>query len=74
MLVRGVLWLGAGLALGGCQTTSTMTCPPDAAFSAASQKRLAAELRAAAPEAEWPGYVVAYKRVRRACAALAGAR
>lgn len=63
--------LGAGaLALSGCVSTGTMTCPPDVTFSAESQKKLAAELRAAVPEAEWPAYITAYSRHRKTCRAI----
>jgi uncharacterized protein YceK len=73
-MVRVALVVVCGLALSGCVTTSTMTCPPDASFSAESQKRLAAEMRAAVPEAEWPEYIKSYSRIRKACRALANLR
>jgi hypothetical protein len=69
-----ILCIGAGLVLAGCVTTSTMTCPPDAAFSAESQMRVAAEMRAATPAAEWPEYIRAYKRLRNSCRALSSVR
>lgn len=74
MPTRVFLCLAAGIALAGCDPTQTTTCPPDEAFSAESQKRLAAELRKAVPEAEWPRYVTAYRRLRKACTAVAGVK
>jgi len=70
---RALLCLAAGLALAGCQTTG-MTCPPDATFSSASQRKLAAEIRAAVPEAEWVKYILAYKRMRSSCRAIDGVK
>jgi hypothetical protein len=73
MRTRILLCIGAGLGLAGCQTTG-LSCPPDAAFSAESQRKLAAEMRAAVPEAEWPQYIIGYKRLRSACRALDGVK
>jgi hypothetical protein len=74
MMIRSSLVVACGLALSGCVTTATMTCPPDAAFSSESQKRLAGEMRAAVPEAEWPEYIKAYSRMRKACRAIAAVK
>jgi len=64
-----------GLVLVGCtEEQIRMACPPDAKFTKESLDKLAAEMRAAKPDATWPDYVVAYRRLRKSCRAIAGAR
>jgi hypothetical protein len=66
-LLRTLLTILIMVAFSGCQSTGGSGCPPLVEYSADTQKRVAAELRALPKDSPLARMIVDYKKTRDAC-------